>query len=63
MLNTLKDKNILDHFTRNDKKIIEMTSNAALQYVSTANNASAAEFEARLADVKAKFDPILARAY
>jgi hypothetical protein len=63
MRNTLKDKNILEHFTPNDKKIIELTSAAALQFVATANNASAAELVAKLSDVKAKFDPIIMRAY
>lgn len=51
MSSCLKDRNILEHFTPNDKKIIELTSTAALQFVASADKASAEEFRAKHAEV------------
>ena len=63
MKNTLNDEKLKEKFTADDKKLIEETSAAGLQFVTSATEASAEEFEAKQKELEAKFNPIMMRVY
>ena len=64
MKNTLNDEKLKDKFTDDDKKVIEDASKEGLQFIEGAgDSASAEEFNAKLKEIEAKFNPIMMRVY
>lgn len=63
MKNTLNDEKLKEKFTAEDKKGIEEWSAEGLQFVASAGDASAEEFEKKQKDLEAKFNPIMMRVY
>ena len=61
--NTMNDEKLKDKFTDEDKKTIEEISAAGLQFVNSATDAAAEEFEAKQKEIEAKYNPIMMRVY
>ena len=61
--NTMNDEKLNDKFTDEDKKTIEEISAAGLQFVNSATDAAAEEFEAKQKEIEAKYNPIMMRVY
>ena len=61
--NTLNDEKLKDKFTDEDRKTIEEISAAGLQFVNSATDAAAEEFEAKQKEIEAKYNPIMMRVY
>lgn len=64
MKNTLNDEKLKDKFTDADKKAIEDANKEGLQFIESAGeSATAEEFNKKLKDLEAKFNPIMMRVY
>jgi len=63
MKNTLNDEKLKDKFTDEDKKIIEETSKAGVQWIEGNPNAECEEIEAKQKELEAKYNPIMMRVY
>jgi L1 cell adhesion molecule like protein len=64
MKNTLNDEKLKDKFTDDDKKVIEDCHKEGLQFIEGAGeSATAEEFNKKLKDLEAKFNPIMMRVY
>ena len=61
--NTMNDEKLKDKFTDEDRKTIEEISAAGLQFVNSATDAAAEEFEAKQKEIEAKYNPIMMRVY
>jgi len=64
MKNTLNDEKLKDKFTEDDKKLIEDCHKEGLQFIESAgDSATADEYNKKLKDIEAKFNPIMMRVY
>jgi len=63
MKNTLNDEKLKDKFTEDDKKTIEETSKAGIQWMESNPNAEGEEIEAKQKELEAKYNPIMMRIY
>jgi len=63
MKNTLTDEKLQTKFTADDVRVIEECSAAGLQFVQSAGDAEASEFEAKQKELEAKYNPIMMRVY
>lgn len=63
MKNTLNDEKLKEKFTEDDKKVIEETSAAGLQWLEGNANAEPEEIEAKQKELEGKFNPIMMRVY
>jgi len=61
--NTMNDEKLKDKFTDEDRKTIEEITAAGLQFVNSATDAAAEEFEAKQKEIEAKYNPIMMRVY
>jgi L1 cell adhesion molecule like protein len=62
MKNTLNEEKLKQHFTDEDKKVIEDTAAEGLQFIES-DPAEAEEFEKKQKELEAKFNPIMMRVY
>jgi len=64
MKNTLNDEKLKDKFTDADRKVIEDANKEGLQFIESAgDSATADEFNKKLKEIEAKFNPIMMRVY
>lgn len=61
--NTLEDAKIKDKFTDDDKKTINDSVQEAQQWLDAHHEAQAEEYDAKLKELEAKFNPIMMRIY
>jgi len=63
MKNQLSDEKMALHFTAEDKEVIERGVANGLQFVQSADDASAEEFASKKKELESKFNPIMMRVY
>merc|ERR1719335_161109 len=63
MKNTLNDEKLKEHFTDDDKKVIEDTSAEGLQWLEGNGDADADAINGKQKELEAKFNPIMMRVY
>ena len=62
MKNTLNEEKLKQHFTDEDKKVIEDTAAEGLQFIESDPD-DAEAFEKKQKELEAKFNPIMMRVY
>jgi len=63
MKNTLNEEKLKEHFTDDDKKVIEETANAGLQWLESNQDADADVLKGKQKELEEKFNPIMMRVY
>ena len=63
MKNTLNDEKLKEHFTDDDKKVIEETSAEGLQWLEGNQEADAEVLKGKQKELEAKYNPIMMRVY
>merc|ERR1712023_478530 len=63
MKNTLNEEKLKEAFTEDDKKVIEETANAGLQWLESNQDADADVLKGKQKELEEKFNPIMMRVY
>jgi len=63
MKNTLNEEKLKEHFTQDDKRLIEDASAEGLQWLEGNQDADADAIEGKKKEIEAKFNPIMMRVY